>query len=148
MSKVIILKRTYVQIMTMPSKKFKKPSYHRTLLLQVQRSKSAKNRDLHTLSSTLQLSSHFICRYVTYIYITSFLGDMQILSATLPCLTKGGGGMSNCKFWGKKPSSSFNYYKRMRHKSVIPRSLVSRKTFCVGVKEIEKKLKWNVETYF
>ena len=26
---------------------------------------------------------------------------------------KGGGGGSNYKFWGKKPSSSFNYYKRM-----------------------------------
>ena len=85
--------------MTIPSKKFKKPSYHQTLSLQVQRSKGAKNRDLHTLSSTLQLSSHFICRYVTYIYITSFFGDMQILSATLHCLTKGGCQIAN---FGKK----------------------------------------------
>ena len=39
--------------MTMPSKKFKKPSYRRTLPLQVQRSKGAKNSELHTLSPTL-----------------------------------------------------------------------------------------------
>ena len=69
------------------------------IVVQVQRSKGAKNRDLHTLSSTLQLSSHFICRYVTYIYITSFFGDMQILSATLHCLTKGGCQIAN---FGKK----------------------------------------------
>ena len=49
-AKVIILKRTNVQIMTMPSKKSKKLSYLRTLPLQVQRSKGAKNRDLRTLS--------------------------------------------------------------------------------------------------
>ena len=46
--------KTYIcSIMTMPSKKFEKPSYRRTLPLQVQRSKGAKNRDLHTLFSTL-----------------------------------------------------------------------------------------------
>ena len=99
-----------------------------------------KQRPSHTFFNTSTFFTLYMQICDIYIYITSFLGDMQILSATLPCLTKGG-GMSNCKFWGKKPSSSFNYYKRMRHKSVIPRSLVSRKTFCVGVKEIEKKLK-------
>ena len=50
LSKVIIVKGIYVQIMTMPSKKFKKPSYRQTLPLQVQRSKGAKNRAFHTLS--------------------------------------------------------------------------------------------------
>ena len=123
--------------MTIPSKKFKKPSYHRTLSLQVQRSKGAINRDLHTLSSTLQLSSHFICRYVTYIYIVFWRYANSFSYSSLPNKR----GVSNCKFWEKKPSNSFNYYKRMRHESVIPRNLVLRKKFCVGVKEIEKKLK-------
>ena len=46
-------KHTYVEIMTVPNKMFKKTSYRQTLLLQVLRRKGAKNRDLHTLSSTL-----------------------------------------------------------------------------------------------
>ena len=101
----------------------------------------------HFLQHFNFLHTLYVDMWHIYIYHIVFGRYANSFSySSLP--NKRGGGMSNCKFWGKKPSSSFNYYKRMRHKSVIPRSLVSRKTFCVGVKEIEKKLKWNVETYF
>ena len=39
------------------------------------------------------------------------LGEQN--KSTLLCLIGRGGGVVNCKFWGKNPSSSFNYYKRM-----------------------------------
>ena len=56
-----ILKRTYVQILTMPTKKFKK-TYHPTLPLQVQRSKGSKDRHLHTLSSMLRPKGAIVFR--------------------------------------------------------------------------------------
>ena len=50
---IVIIIRTSAQILTMPSKKFKKTSYRPTLPHQVQRNKGTKNRDLQTLSGTL-----------------------------------------------------------------------------------------------
>ena len=55
--------KTYIcSILTKPSKKFKSSSYRRTLPLQAQHSKDAKNRDLHTLSSALSPKGAIVFR--------------------------------------------------------------------------------------
>ena len=61
-AKVIILKCKYVQILTIPSKKFKKTSYRPTLPQQVQRSMVTKNKDLHTLPSILRPKGAIVFR--------------------------------------------------------------------------------------
>ena len=100
-----------------------------------------KQRPSHTFFNTSTFFTLYMQICDIYIYIYHIVFGRYANSFSYSSLPNKRGGMSNCKFWEKKPSSSFNYYKRMRHKSVIPRSLVSRKTFCVGVKEIGKKLK-------
>ena len=59
---VTILKRTYVQILTVSSNKYKKTSHCPTVLHQVQCSKGTKNRDRHTLSSILRPKGTIVFR--------------------------------------------------------------------------------------
>ena len=97
-----------------------------------------KQRPSHTFFNTSTFFTLYMQICDIYIYHIVFWRYANSFSySSLPNKR----GVSNCKFWEKKPSNSFNYYKRMRHESVIPRNLVLRKKFCVGVKEIEKKLK-------
>ena len=48
------ISRTYVQILIMPSNKFKRTYYRPTLPHRVQRNKGTKNKDLHALPSILR----------------------------------------------------------------------------------------------
>ena len=46
--------------------------------------------------------------------------NQEFVNTLLCVIVGGGGGWLNCKFWGKKPSSSFNHYKRITYKQPPP----------------------------
>ena len=86
------------------------------------------NSDLNDLNVLLICNNCFLILpsllFVGFRFSKQYFG-LVLYCFVCNCRGAGGGGGSNCRFWVKKPSNSFNYYKRMTYPPILKILIIS-----------------------